>query len=331
MDFSLWDQIVSFTNLELAYKKARLGCRFTNEVLRFTYYYERNMIRLQKELQSGNWQPGKVKNFVVYEPKRREIEAPSFKDRIVHHALCNIIMPILENGMSGFSYACRKGKGNLAAVKQAQRYSYIYSYVMQCDIANFFASIDIVRLGEILARKINDVSVNMLIQRILNVKRSVHHSGLPLGFLTSQVFANVYLTSLDDFIKRSLGIKGYIRYMDDFLLFSSDKQLLNQARRGLQIFLSKTDLSLKIGTGQIYPTNCGIPFLGYRIFPSHILLKKANINRFRRRISQLEQEDREKSLCGWQSYAMWADVPFLYFDMMVPDGNRRTEHFPTPL
>ena len=157
---------------------------------------------------------------------------------MVHHAICNIIEPILEQSFIHHSYACRVGKGTHSAVRQAQKFSGKYDYYLKCDIKKYFASIDHIVLQEILARKFKDPDLIWLLNTIIDGAESNQPGyGIPIGSLTSQHFANLYLDRLDHFVKDTLRVKGYLRYMDDFLLFSDDKAILHVYHSYLKTFL----------------------------------------------------------------------------------------------
>jgi RNA-directed DNA polymerase len=314
--YGFWDDICDFRNVELAYRRARRGVRYKDEVLKFSFNYGQNIVELWREMVEGRWRPGRLRRFVIYEPKRRKIEASSFNDRVVHHAICSVLGPIMEKGMYSGSYACRKGKGSHVAVLETQRNARKYRYVMQCDISKYFASIVHEVLIEMLTNRIGDTEVIDTVRSILKAPGKNRARGLPLGFLTSQLFANVYLTPLDDYVKRTLRPGAYIRYMDDFLVFSNDKKALSANRTAISKRLKILGLKLKNGTGQVFPVKNGIPFLGYRVFPRFILLKKSNIKRFRQR-ARKSGPNREKMVNGWRSYAKWANVPKLQREMEI--------------
>jgi retron-type reverse transcriptase len=218
--------------------KAKKGKSGKEPVAAFMRKREDEIFALQEELQSKTYQPGAYHSFFIHDPKKRLISAAPFRDRVVHHALCNLIEPIYEARFIGDSYANRIGKGTHRAIDRAQEFSKKYPYVLQCDIRQFFPSIDHEILFDILSHHIADKDVLWLIGRILESGRGVlaeeyemkyfegddlfavnRPRGLPIGNLTSQFWANVYLNELDQFIKRELKVKAYIRYVDDFLLF----------------------------------------------------------------------------------------------------------------
>jgi RNA-directed DNA polymerase len=228
--------ITSFDNLYLAFKNAARGKRKRPDVAAFEYNLEENLLDLQDELQSRTYTPGPYYSFRIYDPKPRLISAAPFRDRVVHHALCQVIEPLFERRFIHDSYACRVGKGTHAALDRAQRFAQCYPYVLKCDLEQFFPSIDHAILRAQLARVIADRTVLWLIDQILASGAEVHKAdyaprcfpgddlfalarprGLPIGNLTSQFWANVYLNPLDHFVKRELKCRGYVRYVDDLV------------------------------------------------------------------------------------------------------------------
>lgn len=241
----LYDTLISFENLYLAYHKAARGKRGQVGVARFEFNLEGNLFSLQDALAALTYTPRPYTSFYIYDPKHRLISAAPFPDRVVHHALCNMIEPLFERTFIGDSYANRVGKGAHRALDRAQAWARQYRYVLQCDMEQFFPAIDHAVLRSILARKIADPRVLWLIDQILAGGAGVLQDeysmvyfrgddlfavnrprGLPIGNLTSQFWANVYLNELDQFVKRQLRCPAYLRYVDDFLLFADDKRTL---------------------------------------------------------------------------------------------------------
>ncbi len=302
---NLWNDLISWDNLLHAVRKAQRGKRFRREVARFIFHLEPELLRLQEELSQRTYLPGPYRTFRIYEPKPRLISAAPFRDRVVHHALTNVIGPIFERSFIFDSYACRIGKGTHAAVDRCQRYARRFRYVLKADIRKFFPSIDHQILKQLISRKIKDPDVLWLVNLIVDHSNPQdrivtwfaddtlftpleRRRGLPLGNQTSQFFANVYLDPLDHFVKDSFSVGGYIRYVDDFLLFSNDKRQLARARSEIAQLLSQLRVRLHPTKCVVFPARQGIRFLGYRIFPTHRLLVKENVWRFRRRLRQME-------------------------------------------
>lgn len=278
---NLFEEIVSFKNLLTAAKKAFRGKKDKTRVARFYFDMEKELLRLREELLNKTYKPRPLRKFQIREPKPREIGASDFRDRVVHHALCNVIEPILERSFIHHSYACRIGKGTHRAVKQAQIFSRRHSYFLKCDIRKYFASIDHGILKEMLAGKFKDADLIWLLNTIIDSAESEEvGKGVPIGSLTSQHFANRYLDKLDHYIKDTMRVKSYLRYMDDFILFGDEKADLHSLHSCIVKFLShELKLELKVKATIIAPVLEGVPFLGFRIFPNVIRLKHENKKR----------------------------------------------------
>jgi RNA-directed DNA polymerase len=328
---NLWPAITSFENLEAAYRVARRGKRATAQVARFEQRWEEHLLRLQEELQAGTYRPGPYHTFVVHEPKRRVISAAPFRDRVVHHALCRVLEPIWEARFIHNSYACRKGKGTHRAIDVAQHYIRGHKYVLSCDIAQFFPSIDHQILFGQLAHHLRDTNVSDLIDRILRGGADVLRNeytpvyfpgddlfainrprGLPIGNLTSQFWANVNLHDLDMFVAHQLHCRAYIRYCDDFMLFGNDASELLVWRQQIIQYLQSLRLTIHEQRAQIAATVAGVPFLGWTIFPFERRLRKRNLVHFRRRWKALRVAYRSgrcsferlmASAQGWAAHA----------------------------
>jgi retron-type reverse transcriptase len=306
---NLYPQVYDFENLYLSYRAARRAKRDRAEVARFEARVEDHLFRLQEELRAETYQPGAYRHFYIYEPKKRKISAAPFRDRVVHHALVNVIEPIFERRFIHDSYACRVGKGTHRALDRCTEFVRRYRFVLQCDVAKFFPTIDHAILLAILGRTITDPHVLRLCERIvrsgegvLDSERELHWfpgddlfaplrpQGLPIGNLTSQFWANVYLNELDQFVKRELKCRAYLRYADDFLLFHDDKATLHSWLGELRDFAAtRLRLLLHPAKCQVFPTSSGVPFLGFRHFATHRRLKRSNVVRFRRRLRRLQQ------------------------------------------
>jgi retron-type reverse transcriptase len=302
----LFPKLVAWENLVLAARLARRHKRFRPDVLKFEYFCERELVRLQDELSSNSYQPGPYRSFWIREPKLRLISAAPYRDRVVHHALCNVVEPIFERCFINDSYACRDGKGTHAGVRRVRYFARKYDYVLKGDVEKFFPSIDHRVVCDLFAAKIKDRRIVTLLEQIVahsNEQPEVlryypgddlftpheRRRGLPIGNQTSQFLANVMLNPLDHFVKEELRIDGYVRYCDDFLVFANDKRRLDEARREIRRFLQTLRLYLHDHKSVIFPVRTGIPFLGYRVFPSHCLLAKDNVHRFRRRLRRMQQ------------------------------------------
>lgn len=287
----LFARIVTFDNLLLAARKARRGKRDRHSVGHFFFHLETELFALQEALQAGTYRMQPYRTFTIYEPKQRQICAAHFRDRVVHHAVCNILDPIFEASFIADTYACRRGKGTHAAVHRAQYFARRLPYVLKCDIRKYFDSVDHLLLKGLLRRKFKDPALLDLLDHIIEhpLPDSVPGKGLPIGSLTSQYFANLYLGVLDHFLKERLRLKGYVRYMDDFLVFAENKPLLHETLAAIRTFLQQhLRLALKEPSVQVLPVTQGIPFLGFRVFPGIVKLTGKKWARFRRQVRKLE-------------------------------------------
>ncbi len=333
---NLYDEVTGFENLWLAYRRAARGKRGQPAVAAFEFNLEDELFRLQDELIAQTYRPGPYTSFYIRDPKRRLISAAPFRDRVVHHALCNVIEPIFERTFIGDSYANRTGKGTHAALDRAQAFARRYPYVLQCDVEQFFPSIDLAILAGILGRKLADPRVMWLAGRIIDggarvlaheyemvyfpgddLLAAARPRGLPIGNLTSQFWANVYLNELDQFVKRQLGCRAYVRYVDDFLLFADEKRQLWVWKDAIRERLAELRLTIHERESTVYPTAAGIPFLGFRVFPDHRLLKRRNGVAFSRRLrslrraaagGQISLSDVTTRVQGWVAHAAHGDT-----------------------
>lgn len=259
---SLWPTLISFDNLYLAYRKAIRGKRCRPDVARFIVNAESELLTLQEALQTKSYLPGPYRTFYVYENKPRLISAAPFRDRVVHHALCNVLEPIFDRALISDLYSNRCGKGQHQAVRRAQYFARSYQYVLKCDIKKYFPSIDHEILKTLLRKKIKCRDTLWLADVILDrsnrqvpvqnyfpqddlLTRLERRQGLPIGNQTSQFFANIYLSPLDHFVKEILRIQGYLRYVDDFLLFAHAKTALWEAKARIEEYLYAYRLRLK--------------------------------------------------------------------------------------
>jgi retron-type reverse transcriptase len=291
----LWERIIDFENLYYAFRKASVGKRYRWESLKFKANLEENLITLQNELLWDMYKPDPYRQFTVKEPKQRLISAPTFRDRVVHNALCQVIGPIFDNRMIYETFACRCGKGTHAAVchtqkcaRKAQRKWSGY-YVLKCDIKSFFPSVDHDILIDIIRRHISDKKTMNLVGAIIRSYESPcqDNKGIPIGALTSQLFANIVLMPFDHWMKEYNHIQFYARYMDDFVILHNDKQHLWELLSRIENYIhDKLKLNLNPKTG-IFPGKNGIDFCGYRIWPSHIKPRKSTIKRAKKRLRKM--------------------------------------------
>ena len=328
--------LYAWENLYAAWRKAARGKRGRGAAAAFEYRLEDNLLRLQEELAAETYRPGAYASFTIHEPKRRLISAAPFRDRIVHHALCRIIEPAFERSFIDHSYANRVGKGTHRALEQCQRWARRYPYVLQCDLRQFFPSIDHAILRRTLHRRIQDGAIRRLIDGILASGAGVlaeeyemvyfpgddlfaanRPRGLPIGNLTSQFWANCYLSPFDHFITRELGCSAYLRYVDDFLLFGDNKADLWRWRDALLARLADLRLTVHEASAQVKPVTHGIPFLGFVLYPERRLLKRRKGIAYRRRLRDLlrrydgsidARRRIDGSLRGWINHVRYGDT-----------------------
>jgi retron-type reverse transcriptase len=253
---NLWPQIVAFDNLLLAYRKARKGKGRKRSVAEFALGLETELLRLQRELSTGEYRPGEYRLFMIYEGKPRTIAAAPFPDRVVHHALMNLVEPPLDRQFVFDSYACRKGKGVHQAVDRYQAWAQRYRYALKMDVRQYFPSIDHLLLKEKLQARIKDARVLDLFDRIIDTAPPVEgvaygfpgddlltplerRTGIPIGNLTSQFLANLYLDDFDHWMKEQQRQPAYLRYVDDMIVLDDDKgrlhDLLESAKERLAL------------------------------------------------------------------------------------------------
>ena len=331
----LYKQIYSKENLISAFKKARKGKSSKSYVINFESNLIKNLNILREQLKNKNYYPSRLKKFIIRDPKTRTIHSSIFRDRIVHHAIINIIQPIYEKIFIYDSFASRKKKGTHIAVKRFEYFmnkvssngrkiknphtnNSIKGYVLKADIKHYFPTIDHDVLINILRKKIKDEDLIELIRIVLhNFEGKEKQKGVPLGNYTSQFFGNVYLNNLDYFVKHRLKAKYYIRYVDDFVILHKDKKVLEEFKDKIEKYLKNLRLELHPEKSEIYALRNGITFLGYRIFYHYKLLRKRNIRYFRNKLNNkmelysrglIDKEHIESFLNGWNGYSNFANT-----------------------
>lgn len=311
----IWPELISFDNLYSAYLKARKGKQSVASVAEFTLNLESELLTLQQELSEFRYRPGRYRLFTIYERKKRQIAAAPFRDRVVHHAIINLVEPIIDRRFIFDSYACRKGKGVHAAVDRYQQWSRRYPYVLKMDIEQYFPSIDHAILKDKLRHYLKDRYALALIDQIIDTAPAatgrgdviyfpgddlfapiVRSTGLPIGNLTSQFLANLYLDAVDHYIKERLRVHAYIRYVDDLLILGRDKTQLHEIREWIRQRLMEDRLRLHPRKAHIYHTARGIDLFGYQIFPHKRRLRNDNGHAFRRRLRKMAALYRENVL-----------------------------------
>ncbi len=302
----IYEKICTFDNLWLASRKARKGKRAKSETLDFEYDLENELVRIQQELTSESFDFLPYKPFTLRKPVVRLISAAPYKDRVLHHTICNIIEPILDKTMIYDSYACRTGKGMHAALGRAQSFLRKNDWVLKVDIRKYFFTIDHQILLSYLEDKIQDSHLLKLIAKLLQTYDSGMEyyypfaadlsldrclpRGLPIGNLTSQLFANYFLTPLDRFIKETLKIKHYLRYMDDCLLYAHDKHHLKEIKSAIVEFLASRRLKIHENKTQIFPSKNGVRCLGFHIYRNYRRILRPNLKRFKANFNRRAKE-----------------------------------------
>lgn len=305
---NLIQQIATIENLRDAYAKTAKGKKKTFGYLEFKEYAEANLILVQKELLQGQYKQGPFREFTVHEPKPRLISALEFKDRLVQHALCNVIAPFFDRSLMPHTFACRVGMGTHKGVQyvQSKLRQTKAKYFLKTDYSKFFPSIDRQILHGMIDRKIDCERTLLLLREIIPPTGK----GIPIGSLTSQLFANVYGNAADRFIHFELKHPVWARYMDDIVILGDDKEQLMDSFLKLNDF-SMNELELRIGKWQISPTSKGINFLGYRIWETHKLLRKDSVLRAKRKVANFlhhnDLDGLKRFTASWSGHAQWAN------------------------
>jgi retron-type reverse transcriptase len=306
---NLYDRICEIGNLYLAYNKARTGKGKTFGVKHFERTLDENIYKIQKELISGTYRISNYETFTIFEPKERLIFRLPFRDRVVQHAIMNILEPIWVPVFISQTYSCIKGRGIHGAVKHLKRDLRDVNgtiYCLKMDIKKFYPSIDHDILKAIIRKKIKDVRLLKLLDEIINSA-----PGIPIGNYLSQFFANLYLSYLDHWLKETKKIKYYYRYADDIVILSSGKQILHDLLKDINNYL-RYNLKLELKKNyQIFPIDVrGIDFVGYVFRHTHIRMRKSIKRNFCRRAAKLNRlnisdADYKRCLCshiGWAGH-----------------------------
>ena len=338
---NLWAQLCTFEHLEASYRLARKGKTLNPKVQEFDEHWRLNLCILLKELRDKTYRPRPLKKFVLRDPKTRVICVSDFRDRVVHHALVSVLQPIFEPRFIYDSYASRKGKGVLAALKRFDRFkrqvsrngatvmpkrarngNSVRGFCLKCDIRQYFENVDHNRLIQIIGARIKDELMIWLVRLILNNYRTkARGKGMPLGNWTSQFFANVYLNELDQFVKHRLKAKYYIRYVDDFVVLNRSRKKLKLWREKISEFIQeKLVLALHSTKSKIIQLRKGVDFLGFRVFYYNKLVRLRNLRKLWMNMGFLVKNysagvvgarDVLARLQNWNSYAMHANTYYL--------------------
>lgn len=310
----LFDAVTAWPNLLLAARRAARGKRGHPPAAAFEQRLPDALIELRDALRDRTYRPGPYASFTIHEPKARLISAAPFADRVVHHALCNVIEPLFERRFIADSYANRAGKGTHRAVDRCQALALRHRYVLPLDIRQHFAAIDHTILRATLAHVIHDDAVLWLCDDLLAAGRA---RGLPIGNLTSQFWSNCLMDRFDHFVKRRLGCRAYVRYVDDMLLFADDKRTLWSWKTAAIEFLASLRLTVHAGRAQVMPVAHGIPWLGFVVYPTHRRVKRRNVLHFRRRLRGLVDAyhagaisfaELDASISGWVNHVRYGNT-----------------------
>jgi len=313
---NLFSSIVDSDNLRQAHARARKGKSAMLNVIDFDRNIEGNLKRIRQSLMDKTFTTSKYQEKLIHIPKQRTIYVLPFKpDRIVQHALMRVVEPIWDKLMISDSYACRTGKGQHTASKRTMEFVRQYKYCLQADISKFYPSIDQAVLADIVRQKIKCKDTLWLIDDI--IYSFPGEKNVPIGNYTSQWFGNLYLHELDRTVKHVYKIPAYLRYCDDFCLFSDDKRQLQELKETIREFLAER-LKLTYSFAEVFPTKHGVDFLGYRHFPKgYILLRKSTAQRVKRRLKLLPKllalgkvtpEQYRSSLASTRGWLKWANT-----------------------
>jgi hypothetical protein len=317
--------ITADANMTAAYRRTARGRRLSPGHLEFKEFSILNLERLAGEMRDGSYRQGEPRTFEIFDPKRRVISALPFRDRVAQHALCAVIEPIFDATLLPRAYACRKGKGThsgaVAVQAELRRLTRdgAPTFTLKTDFSRYFASIERATLWRMIEAKVSCHATLRLIEAM--VPRT--GIGLPIGSLVSQIFANVYAGALDRHLQQDLGERHWHRYMDDMVVLGPSSDHLRRLRVEIEAF-SRDRLGLRFSKWSIQPVSHGVNFLGYRIWPSHKLLRKDSVQRARRKIARYRaagDTDRlEKFLASWMGHARWADSHNLLKSLGVDNG-----------
>ena len=349
---NLYPKLCSYENLKKAFEKARKNKSSMPYVIEFEKDLENNLRNLKKDLESFTYKPAPLKRFIIKDPKTRVIRKSIFRDRVVHHAVVNILDPIYEKVFINDSYANRINKGTLAALVRFDKFNKKVSkngslvnlardnnmtkgYVLKADIKHFFDSVNHEIMIKMFRRKIKDEKVIWLIKLILK-NFDDDKKGMPLGNLTSQFFANVYLNDLDYFVKNKLRMKYYFRYVDDFVILHEDKKELIICKEKITKYLTNIKLELHPDKSKIFPLYKGVDLLGFRVYYYYKRIRKRNLKSFKHKLISLEQEYKDGSIElkefldkieGWFAYARWANTYKLRKNITIRIGEAIKEKY----
>ena len=303
-NFYKFEDIISIDNLLFAWEEFIKGKRNKKDVCEFSFYLMDNILSLYEDLKNHVYKHGGYQRFRINDPKPRIIHKADVRDRLLHHAVYRILYPFFDKTFISDSFSCRNNKGTHKAINRFRDFAYIVSknntrtcWILKCDIRKFFSSIDQHILINILEQHVSDNNIINLLEEII---LSFKPNGLPLGNLTSQLFANVYLNEFDQFVKHILRIKYYIRYADDFVVLSGNKRYLENMIPLIDNFL-QNELKLILHPDKVYirKLNSGIDFLGWISFFDYRILRAKTKIRMLKRIEKNPSPETLNSYLGF--------------------------------
>lgn len=294
----------------MAWREFRRGKRNKQDVQEFEFNLEDNLFGLRQELKTKTYQHSHYTAFSIYDSKPRRIHKACVRDRILHHSVFRILYPIFDKSFIFDSYSCRIGKGTHRAVNRLEKFCRQLSknnrrniFVLKCDIKNFFDSIDQRILLGLIKDKVPDEKAIWLIKKIIKSFEKDAGKGLPLGNVTSQLFANIYLNELDQFVKHKLKVKYYLRYCDDFVILGESRNYLVRLVSSIDNFL-KEKLKITIHSDKIIirKSHQGVDFLGYVVLPNYRVLRIKTKKRIIKKI-KTKRKDVETGLISKKSFS----------------------------
>jgi len=284
----LWKEFISKENFARAAAKAVRGRKSKPEVARFLANADANLEKLRVMVAAGEFRTSPYRTMEITDPKKRTIYIlPFYPDRIIHHAIMNIVAPIWERMFIRDSYACITGRGLHTASRRVMAFARKNTYVLKCDIRKFYPSIDHNIMFAAVARSVGDIRIVAILRDIIySAPGPAGGRNLPIGNLCSQWMGNLYLHAFDMFVKSILGARDYLRYCDDFCLFSNNRAQLREWRERIREFLAER-LRLTFSRAEIFPIANGLDFVGYRHFPDFILLRKRTMKGLKKRMLKI--------------------------------------------
>jgi RNA-directed DNA polymerase len=292
----LFEQVYDFQNLRQALHRTLKRKRGKSEARCFVANLDHNLHRLADQIKNQTLQLGQSHQFMITDPKQRLITAPCFRERVLHHAIVRVCERVFERWLIDDTYACRRGKGRIAALQQAQYFANRFPFFLKLDVRQYFPSVSHVRLEDLLKRLFKEPRLLALWKQVIASHAGDQRRGLPIGSLTSQHLANAYLGQLDRFVKEGLRVKGYLRYMDDMVLWGNNSAVLKEQLRELETFLdNRLELQFK-ASPYINKVAHGLDFLGARIFAGYLIPSRSTRIRYRRKVQRLERGYKNRSV-----------------------------------